>query len=236
VNKYYHIELRHGVFPVAARFSLQAILARRQVQHNGQHLLFRESWPLTICLGILLWISKVKAEDNDIYGRKNAIAIACLKKFIRKVQICHQWPEFGQNHPSQTRFSALPSASISSMMVRFTLLASLIAGAITTVSAHPQPRDESRQIGCGTEPPAEFLEAASQISAWEKETFTNATRTDSARAATVTIDTYIHVVARSTALSGGYVPAAQLTNQISVLNEHYGESESQGSFFKKVTG
>ncbi|KAH9206411.1 metalloprotease [Leptodontidium sp. 2 PMI_412] len=106
-------------------------------------------------------------------------------------------------------------------MVRLTLLASLLAGAITTVYAHPQPRDESRQIGCGTEPPAEFLDAASQISAWEAEIGTNATRTDSARAATVTIDTYIHVVARSTALSGGYVPAAQLTNQISVLNEHY---------------
>lgn len=108
-------------------------------------------------------------------------------------------------------------------MVRFALITSLLAGAMTTINAHPQPRDALRPTGCGTEPPAEFVEAVSQIAAWEAEARVNGTATDSARAATVTIDTYFHVVARTTALSGGYVPAAQITNQVKVLNEHYGK-------------
>jgi hypothetical protein len=104
-------------------------------------------------------------------------------------------------------------------MFQVALFTTLLASAMTAVTAHPQPR-AGRPSGCGTvEPPADFVQAVSQMVEFEA----NATATESARRATVTVDTYVHVVARSTALSGGYVPASQITRQIEVMNEHYGE-------------
>ncbi|KAI9046526.1 hypothetical protein LZ554_009273 [Drepanopeziza brunnea f. sp. 'monogermtubi'] len=103
-------------------------------------------------------------------------------------------------------------------MFQIALLTTLLASAMT--AAHPQPR-AGRPSGCGTvEPPADFVQAVSQMVEFEA----NATTTESARRATVTVDTYVHVVARSTALSGGYVPASQITRQIEVMNEHYADA------------
>ncbi|EKD14151.1 metalloprotease [Drepanopeziza brunnea f. sp. 'multigermtubi' MB_m1] len=102
-------------------------------------------------------------------------------------------------------------------MFQIALLTALLASAMTAVTAHPQPR-AGRPSGCGTvEPPADFVQAVSQMVEFEA----NATTTESSRRATVTVDTYVHVVARSTSLSGGYVPASQIARQIEVMNEHY---------------
>lgn len=107
-------------------------------------------------------------------------------------------------------------------MARFAFLTALLASTITGTQAHPQPRDVTRNAACGSEPPAGFVETAAVFGSFEAAARANGTE-ENARLATVTIDTYFHVVARTTALSGGYIPASQLTAQLSAMNSHYGK-------------
>ena len=111
-------------------------------------------------------------------------------------------------------------------MVRILNLAVLLGSAFTSVQAHPEGelRVRARPAGCGAEAPAGFDAVAAAFGQFEAaaRSANNGTAENEKRAV-VTIDTYVHVVARSTALSGGYVPATQITRQIAVMNQHYGE-------------
>lgn len=112
-------------------------------------------------------------------------------------------------------------------MARFTLLALALASTILSplTLAHPAngPRDTVR--GCGVVPTAEFLAKANAIAAEEKESKSalGAFAADVSAAATINVNVYFHVVARSNSASDGYVSAAQIDNQVKVMNSNYGE-------------
>lgn len=114
-------------------------------------------------------------------------------------------------------------------MVRLNIFAAVL-GAVS-VQALPngmEARSVAHPDGCGALAPTGFEQVASAFASFEAaERFSaNASSLAERQTATITIDTYFHVVARSTALSGGYVPAAQLTRQLAIMNEHYGKSFS----------
>jgi hypothetical protein len=79
-------------------------------------------------------------------------------------------------------------------------------------------------MGCGTAPTAEFLAKAEELATLEANSTSKADFSIVAAAATITIKTYFHVVAKSTAVSGGYIPQASLTKQLQVMNDNYGSS------------
>jgi len=96
--------------------------------------------------------------------------------------------------------------------------------------AHPANGPRDTKFGCGVVPTAEFLAVAKDMAAEEAASKSalgsvSALAADGAisAAATITVNVYFHVVARSTAASGGYVTAAQITQQLAVLNNNYGE-------------
>lgn len=121
-------------------------------------------------------------------------------------------------------------------MTRLALLVSLVASAMTTVTAHPHPRDITDMVrgdGCGTESPAAFANAVSKMASWESTKvvdngtrWSSATTTGSAREAVVTIDTYVHVVAMSEDLEDGWATEDSIVEQIAVLNKNYGKSRT----------
>lgn len=113
-------------------------------------------------------------------------------------------------------------------MVSFRLLA-VLAALAPAVFAHPAADIAERQTGrysCGAEPSSEFLAEAASFSNLEKTYDNSSARFNIAQPsslrATIVIQTYFHVVARSTALSGGYIPQSQLTAQLNVMNSNYG--------------
>lgn len=111
-------------------------------------------------------------------------------------------------------------------MARFAFLALALATCLSPISAHPANGPRDTKFGCGVVPTAEFLAAAKDMAAEESASKSalgalNADGTVSA-AATITVKVYFHVVARSTAASGGYVTAAQIANQLTVMNNNYG--------------
>jgi hypothetical protein len=111
-------------------------------------------------------------------------------------------------------------------MFGFKLLTALAALA-PAVLAHPATGPRQIRELCAAEPSAEFLADAAAFASLEQygdnSTRLNIASASEARAAPIVIDTYFHVVARSTSLSGGYVPQSQLTAQFNTLNSNYGE-------------
>ncbi|KAF2790694.1 zincin [Melanomma pulvis-pyrius CBS 109.77] len=104
-------------------------------------------------------------------------------------------------------------------MVHFTTLALAFGALIPGIVAHPAnaPR-AGTNFGCRVKPSASFLAAAEAMAAAEA----NSTSSDDfSIQATLTIQTYFHVVAKNTAASGGYIPQSQLTQQLSVMNSNY---------------
>ncbi|KFY01448.1 hypothetical protein V490_00910 [Pseudogymnoascus sp. VKM F-3557] len=117
-------------------------------------------------------------------------------------------------------------------MARFTLLALALASTILSplTLAHPAngPRDTVR--GCGVVPTAEFLAKANAIAAEEAESKSAlgaSFAADVSAAATINVNVYFHVVARSNSASDGYVSAAQIDNQVKVMNSNYAASGFQ---------
>lgn len=116
-------------------------------------------------------------------------------------------------------------------MARFTFLALALASTIlsplSAVLAHPTNGPRDTKFGCGVVPTAEFLAAAKEMAAEEavSKTALGALTSDGtvSAAATINVNVYFHVVARSTAASGGYVTAAQIDKQVAVINDNYGE-------------
>jgi hypothetical protein len=103
-----------------------------------------------------------------------------------------------------------------------TLLTSLAA--LATVFAHPTTdvRARGKAPGCLTEPTPEFLAAAREMNVQELNgTIARVSTADFSAAATITVPVYFHVVAKSTSLSGGYIPTSQLTSQLQVMNDNY---------------
>jgi hypothetical protein len=115
-------------------------------------------------------------------------------------------------------------------MLSLNLLVGLAACLVPTL-AHPTtgPRaidaSSHNAFNCGTEPSAEFLAVAEDFAIAEKNgTFAKA---DFKSAATITVKTYVHVVAKSTASSGGYISASQITKQIAYMNSAYASTGFQ---------
>ncbi|KAL2118670.1 hypothetical protein VTJ04DRAFT_8330 [Mycothermus thermophilus] len=102
--------------------------------------------------------------------------------------------------------------------MRFTALA-FAAAAARGVFAAPRPDDSRSTFGCAApEPDAEHRRISQMFAAQEAEVVASGNFT---MMATVTIDTYFHVVASSTSLSGGYVTDKMLYDQLDVLNAAY---------------
>ena len=116
-------------------------------------------------------------------------------------------------------------------MARFTLLALALASTIlspmSTVLAHPTNGPRNTKFGCGVEPTAEFLAAAKEMAAQEatSKSALGSLVADGgvSAAATINVNVYFHVVAKSNAASDGYVTAAQIDKQLTVMNDNYGK-------------
>jgi hypothetical protein len=76
----------------------------------------------------------------------------------------------------------------------------------------------SAKFNCGTPEPDEASLAWSEQFAIQEAA---SRRVGNLSAQAFTVDTYVHVVARSTALSGGYISDATVQQQIAVLNSDY---------------
>ncbi|CZT44468.1 related to Extracellular metalloprotease VDBG_01143 [Rhynchosporium secalis] len=111
-------------------------------------------------------------------------------------------------------------------MARFAFLA-LAASILSTVSAHPANGPRDTKFGCGVVPTPEFIAAAQAIAAEEeaqKASLGASLVSDVSALATTTVNVYFHVVSKSNAVSGGYVSASQITQQLAVLNSNYAAS------------
>jgi hypothetical protein len=99
-----------------------------------------------------------------------------------------------------------------------------LAACLVPVLGHPTtgPRAISANahtaFNCGTEPSAEFLSTVSEMAVAEK---SKSEIGIAAIAATITVQTYVHVVASSTSSSGGYISASQITKQMAYMNSAY---------------
>lgn len=107
-------------------------------------------------------------------------------------------------------------------MARFTSLVLALATAFSPIAAHPANGPRALDFGCGTTPSAAFMESAKQMSIAEAKTASLKTDGEITTQATITINTYFHVVAKSTAVTGGYLTTAMVANQIAVMNSNYG--------------
>ncbi|KAK4034306.1 metalloprotease [Parachaetomium inaequale] len=106
--------------------------------------------------------------------------------------------------------------------MRFTPFA-LAAAAASGALAAPQRevRPAGRGFGCGApEPDAEHIKISQQFAAQEAQARVAASGNFTIQAVT-TVDTYFHVVAASTSVSGGYITDTMLNNQLAALNEAY---------------
>ncbi|CAG8980347.1 hypothetical protein HYALB_00011451 [Hymenoscyphus albidus] len=82
------------------------------------------------------------------------------------------------------------------------------------------PAQSTNASPCNTEPSPEFLAAVAYIAAAEANG-TLGTQNELNSRATVTIQTYFHVVASAQTVAGGYVTAAQISQQMDYLNSAY---------------
>lgn len=104
-----------------------------------------------------------------------------------------------------------------------------LAACLVPIFAHPTTGPRAVAGGafnCGTEPSAEFLATVSEISAAEANGSISQPEISIA-AATITVKTYVHVVASSTSSSGGYISASQISKQIAYMNSAYSASGFQ---------
>ncbi|KAK0672412.1 hypothetical protein QBC41DRAFT_217106 [Cercophora samala] len=107
--------------------------------------------------------------------------------------------------------------------MRFSL-ALAAAGLAQTAFAAPQP---SRGFGCGApEPSEELLQISQQFAVEEAQALADSYRSGNLTARDVSaqafsVKVYIHVVAASTALSGGYLTDTMINNQFSVLQQAF---------------
>ena len=108
-------------------------------------------------------------------------------------------------------------------MARFNSLIIALAALVPSAIAHPANGPRSNLMGCGTEPSAAFLAKSAEFAALEASNSSGVAAADFSAAATITIQTYFHVVAKSTAAAGGYIPKSSLTQQLAVMNDNYGE-------------
>lgn len=108
-------------------------------------------------------------------------------------------------------------------MARFNSLIIALVAMFPSSFAHPANGPRSTLMGCGTEPSAAFLAKSAEFAALEASNSSRVAAADVSAAATITIQTYFHVVAQSTAASGGYIPQSSLTQQLAVMNDNYGE-------------
>ncbi|KAK4104429.1 metalloprotease MEP1-like protein [Parathielavia hyrcaniae] len=108
--------------------------------------------------------------------------------------------------------------------MRFTFaLAALAAHSALAIPAKPSKHGFS----CGApEPDAEHIKISQQFA--QSEAAFRASGNVSTRAVT-TVDTYFHVVASSTSLSGGYLTDAMLTAQLNTLNQAFAPHSIQFS-------
>jgi hypothetical protein len=107
-------------------------------------------------------------------------------------------------------------------MVRLSTLVAALTAFMPATLAYPANGPCNSLMGCGTEPSAAFLAKSEEIAALEANSSVAEFTSSAAVAATITIQTYFHVVARSSAASGGYIPQSQLTQQLAVMNSNYG--------------
>lgn len=104
-----------------------------------------------------------------------------------------------------------------------------LAACLAPATGHPTtgPRAISAStvtaFNCGTEPSAEFLSTVANMSLAEAA----AGPAEISIAATITVQTYVHVVASSTSSSGGYISSTQIKNQIAYMNSAYSSSGFQ---------
>jgi len=113
-------------------------------------------------------------------------------------------------------------------MVRACFITLALAACLSTTYAHPSNLPRNNKFGCGAEPSKQFLAETEKLAKIES---SREGKVEVAAAAagdngTLTIQTWFHVVAKSTSLSDGYVPESQLTDQLAVLNSNYGMSYS----------
>jgi len=119
-------------------------------------------------------------------------------------------------------------------MVRLSIVALALASCLPTVLSHPSTGPRHKLFGCATQPSDDFLAKAEELAGVEAgrasksnegKTSTSAAANISLAAAdTLQIQTYFHVVAKSTALTDGYVSSSTLSKQLKVLNDNYGMS------------
>lgn len=108
-------------------------------------------------------------------------------------------------------------------MARFTSLVLAFVAFLPAVLAHPTNGPRAVNFGCGTTPTDDFIRKTEHFAAQEaKEVGISSKFAGNLSSAAITIDTYFHVVAISTAVNGGYVPQASLTKQLAVMNQNYG--------------
>jgi hypothetical protein len=102
-----------------------------------------------------------------------------------------------------------------------------LAACIVPAFAHPTTGPRAVNVAhntfnCGTEPSAEFLATAQDFAAAERNgTFA---KVDFSIAATVTINTYVHVVGAS---ESEYITADEVTQQIAYMNDAYSSTGFQ---------
>lgn len=118
-------------------------------------------------------------------------------------------------------------------MVRLTLFAVAVAS-LPHIFAHPSEFvSREDRGGCIADIPSkEYLAAASEMAAAESSSSISAFSTADISVNAVdfghpthdiTVKTWMHVVAASTALEDGYIPEQQLLDQMDVLNDNYGK-------------
>jgi hypothetical protein len=102
-----------------------------------------------------------------------------------------------------------------------------LAACLGPALAHPTTNTRAvvptRDFACGTEPTAEFLAVAAEMMIAEANGTLSAASDFSAQA-TISVNTYVHVVASSTSSSGGYITSTQISNQIAYMNSAYASS------------
>ena len=107
-------------------------------------------------------------------------------------------------------------------MVQFTALALTFGALISSVAAHPShPVIKPRFVPtCRAERTPEFIAASKAMAVAEADQ----ARAGVGKSEPITVETHIHVVAKSRLESRGYIPESQLKKQMKTLNTDFGKS------------
>jgi len=106
-------------------------------------------------------------------------------------------------------------------MVQFTALALTFGALISSVTAHPShPVIKPRFVPtCRAERTPEFIAASKAMAVAEADQ----ARAGVGKSEPITVETHIHVVAKSRLASRGYIPESQLEEQMKTLNTDFGK-------------